>query len=190
MTQDQAIALSQNRLLIHGTVTKETLAYIAASVWVLAARNSPTVSIHIMSVGGDVTPGLDVYDLLRFYTGRKLGIVHSVANSVSSVILQACDWRVITPNSKLFVHHLVSTHYPLDVARNPVRQARFVADMEATQARLDRVYLAKTDLSPADLRQLCELCVELSASEALTLGFVDQILDTLYEIEPTPAVST
>ena len=176
MTQDQAIALSQNRLSISGEVTTETHAYVSSAIWNLLIRGSPPITIYITSKGGNVTAGLDIFDLLRFYVGHKIGIVNGIANSISGVILQACDWRTATPHSRILVHHITSTAFRLDVARDPMMLADYINSMEADQKKLDEILVNRTGRSHEEIRKMCELYCQLPVGDALSLGLLDQVI--------------
>ena len=106
MNDIQKKLLEKRKIDILGKIEPDTIKYVREAFQALTLDNSPSITLTITSGGGDADVGLDICDLLKFYTGHKIGVVHGYANSMASIILQVCDWRVITPNAHILIHHI------------------------------------------------------------------------------------
>ena len=65
--------------------------------------NQP-LTIYFNSPGGDVFAGLAIYNVLKRHQGRKTGKVDGMAASIASVILMACDDRVVNTGAQVMIH--------------------------------------------------------------------------------------
>lgn len=65
--------------------------------------NEP-VDIYINSGGGDAFAGIAICNILKRHAGKKTGHVDALAASIASVILAACDERVIGCGAQV-MHH-------------------------------------------------------------------------------------
>jgi len=63
-----------------------------------------TVIIHMQTCGGDWTEGMAIYDTIRAMPYPVTIISYTHARSMSSIILQAADRRVLMPNSYFLIH--------------------------------------------------------------------------------------
>jgi ATP-dependent Clp protease, protease subunit len=68
----------------------------------LAAKGA--VTLRINSGGGSMIEGLAMFDLIKNSTAQVTGIVEGMAASMAGVLLQACDQRIMTANSRLMIH--------------------------------------------------------------------------------------
>jgi ATP-dependent protease ClpP protease subunit len=74
----------------------------------LSISNDP-ILIHMISCGGDWGYGIAIYDALKFCPAHTTILAYAFADSMSSVIAQAADTRVIMPTAE-FLIHWVETH--------------------------------------------------------------------------------
>lgn len=100
--------------------------------------NQP-LTIYFNSPGGDVFAGLAIYNVLKRHQGRKTGKVDGMAASIASVILMACDDRVVNTGAQVMIHD------PWTWATGNARQLREVAGQldEVRESILD-VYMTAT----------------------------------------------
>lgn len=100
--------------------------------------NQP-LTIYFNSPGGDVFAGLAIYNVLKRHQGRKTGQVDGMAASIASVILMACDDRVVNTGAQVMIHD------PWTYAAGNAGQLRDMADQldQAAESILD-VYMTAT----------------------------------------------
>lgn len=65
--------------------------------------NKPIV-IHMKTCGGDWNEGMAIYDAIRSCPSRVIILNYTHARSMSSIIFQAADKRVMMPNSYFMYH--------------------------------------------------------------------------------------
>ena len=70
----------------------------------LMRHDGKDLFVHFHTDGGDVDEGAAIYAALKDYPGKVTGIVDSVCASISSLILMACDERLIRPTARVMVH--------------------------------------------------------------------------------------
>ncbi len=71
-------------------------------------KNEP-ILIHMHSLGGNWGDGMAIYDAIKLARSHVTILVYGQAESMSSIILQAADNRVMMPNS-YFMSHFGSSH--------------------------------------------------------------------------------
>lgn len=67
--------------------------------------NDPVI-LHMQTCGGSYTEGMAIYDTIRSMPYHVTIVCYSPAESISSVILQAANLRLMMPNSYIMVHPL------------------------------------------------------------------------------------
>jgi len=183
MKEIQRKLLDCNRIFISDVVDGEMFFYIRDSLAIKMAEGSPDLTVHISSSGGSTAAGLDIFDLLRFYPGKKIGIVHYMAASMASIILQVCDWRTATTHARVLIHHVSSHNITLDTVRNPEKMKDFSDDMEKAQSKLYQILVNRTGRTAEEITKTCELDNPMSAQEALSYGLIDQIIEKEVDIK-------
>ena len=71
----------------------------------LERKNSDPIMIHMNSIGGSWTDGMVIYDAIQMSKCYISIIVYGQAESMSSIILQAADERLMTKNSYFMAHY-------------------------------------------------------------------------------------
>ena len=70
----------------------------------LQLESNEPILIHMKTCGGDESEGFAVYDAIRFCPCHVTILSYTHARSMSSIILQAADHRVLMPNSYFLIH--------------------------------------------------------------------------------------
>ena len=63
------------------------------------------ITIYMNSVGGEWADGMLIYDAIQLSKCYVTTVVYAQAESMSSIILQAADERVLSPNSYFMPHY-------------------------------------------------------------------------------------
>jgi ATP-dependent protease ClpP protease subunit len=71
----------------------------------LDAINNKPILIHMYAIGGDWGAGMAIYDAISACNSYITIIGYSQAESMSSIILQSADFRVMTPYSYFMLHY-------------------------------------------------------------------------------------
>jgi ATP-dependent Clp protease, protease subunit len=173
----------QNDLLKKGIIdlagdVNDDMAYYVreAIIRLLARNNPPDIEVKITSGGGDVVLGLDIYDMIRTYPGKKIGKVMSHAKSMAVVLLQACDERVAFRHSHILIHHISRKSVNLDQLRSKKKMHEIRKESERDQDRINEILSHRTGKSKEIIRKKCEKEVDMTTEEALKLGLIDKII--------------
>jgi ATP-dependent Clp endopeptidase proteolytic subunit ClpP len=133
------------------------------------------IDVRINSVGGEVYAALAIFNALRASRADITIYIDCLAASAASVIA-GCGRRVkIASNGRLMIHSVRG------YAEGTVEEIRnHVAEMEQLEAILCDIYAQRTGQSTEQIRNSYFDGKDhwLTASEALRLGFVDEVFDT------------
>lgn len=175
--------LGQKVMILYGEVDDDMLEYVLQSLTILESRGSPDVELRICTDGGEVITGMNIYDALRRYKGKKTGVVYAFAFSMGAVILQACDDRVCLPHANVLIHNV---NFSVDSAKlEDLRsfKRRLDTSLQSDQQEIYRILSARTGKSEKKIRKTSLKDMEMSAKEALAFGLIDRI-----EGEPDPTI--
>jgi ATP-dependent Clp protease protease subunit len=96
-------------ILLTGEVNSDLANAVCSQLKHLSAIDSEDIiTLVINSPGGDVLQALAIYDTVRSIENPVVTMVQGVAASAGLLLLQAGDFRVALPNSKLFYHQPIS----------------------------------------------------------------------------------
>ena len=177
LTALQRELLDRNILYLHGEVNEEMAEYVMAAITVLEVRDSPAIEIRIMSTGGHAEAGLFIAQRLQDYGGNTTARVYLGAKSAAVTILLMCDRRLCEKDAMILVHE--GTHSLMDIPTFTLRSSakmREIIDASLAQAEMIvRMYADKTGLPLGKMRKLMREDRDMSAQEALELGFIHEI---------------
>ena len=66
--------------------------------------NSQPIVIHMHSIGGNWADGMAIYDAISLCKSRVTILVYGQAESMSGIILQSADLRIMMPHSYFMLH--------------------------------------------------------------------------------------
>lgn len=139
LTKTQKDLLDRNIVEITDErIEGETFYYVREVLLQLTARGSPDIEVFISCTGGMVNPGMDAYDMLRYYKGKKTGIVVGFAMSMAAILLQACDERKAYQHAGILIHHIAQGSVSLDTLRNPEKTNKMKEGLEDILLRQPR----------------------------------------------------
>lgn len=131
--------------------------------------NGEDVSLIVHCEGGSVFEGFAMMDMLAAYPGKISAVVSSMALSMGSVLLTACDEVTCTPNAYIMLH-------------NPHIEESAGSDSEqkllgSLAERMVDLYAGRMKKPAATVRKMMDLETFLSAHEAVSCGLADRIVD-------------
>jgi ATP-dependent Clp protease protease subunit len=134
-----------------------------------AAGNEP-VRIHINSEGGIVSEANAIYSRIVQREGRTECMVDGIAASAASLIVQACDFRMMPGNAQLMLHAAWTK-----TAGNADELRQSADYLEKTSNQMAQIYAERSGLSLDEVRGLLARDTWLSADECLALGLCDAV---------------
>lgn len=75
------------------------------NITALNNKSSDNITIHMHSIGGEWSDGMVIFDAITMSKSKVSIIVYGQAESMSSIILQAADERIMTKNSYFMPHY-------------------------------------------------------------------------------------
>ena len=138
-------------------------------------NNLPTtnedIEVEINSPGGDVFAGSEIYTALREYPGNVHVKIVGVGASIASVIAMAGNKVSISPTAQIMIHNVQSG------MNGDYRDLQSRADaLKSMNVSISNAYESKTGLPQNELLEMMNKETWLNAQEALSLGFVDEIM--------------
>lgn len=134
------------------------------------------IEVGINSIGGDVFDGLAIHNAFRRYGERVTVRIDGVAASIASVIAVGAHRVVMPANAMMMIHNP-----GIDYASGEADDLRTLADMmDKAKASLIAAYRAKAPaLAEDELSRMMDATTWLTAQEALALGLVDEVTDSV-----------
>jgi ATP-dependent Clp protease protease subunit len=80
------------------------------NIRLLDSQNKKPILIHMHSIGGQWADGMAIFDAISICQSFVTVLVYGQAESMSSIILQAADRRVMMPNAYFMCHYGSSGH--------------------------------------------------------------------------------
>lgn len=138
----------------------------------LEAAAGQDVEVHISSVGGSAFDAIAMYDLFKKYSGTVTTYIDALAASAASIVAMGGKTVVMSKYALLMIHKpMVGTGGNADELLKDVQMLNIV------QSRLAQIYMDKTGLDGVTVNSLINSVTWLSADQALSLGFIDQVDD-------------
>jgi ATP-dependent protease ClpP protease subunit len=150
----------------------------------LNTQGDGPITIHMCSCGGSWEYGMAIYDAIKSSKSIVYIIAYAHARSMSSIILQAGDYRFLTPNAYVMIHDgsdgwdgtsrgLITHAEQAKIATNTM------LDIYVNACKIGSYFKNKTDLQIRNhiKRQLAQKQEwYLSAQDAIKYGFADYVV--------------
>lgn len=131
--------------------------------------NGP-ITVRINSVGGVVTEGLAIYNMLKQYQGHIAVKIDALAASMATVVAMAGDTITMQKNSLFMIHN------PWGVTLGDAKQHSKTADLlEKMQVSMVDIYHSKTGIDKDLIRSMMDAETWLDSFAAQKNGFIDSI---------------
>lgn len=132
-----------------------------------------TLNIYINSGGGDVFAGQAIHSMLRRHKATKNVYIDGLAASIASVIAVAGD-KVIMPKNAMMMIHKCWTW----TMGNANDMRKMAEDMDKIDESIVAAYVEKTGLEKDKIVELMDAETWMTAEDAVSYGFADEIEDT------------
>ena len=137
----------------------------------LAKLKAPNLRVRINSPGGSVFDGVAIYNALRRHHARVEVRIEGLAASIASIIALAGDSVAMEPSAFLMIHD------PWAVGIGSATELRELAGtLDKIAGTLTQIYVKKTGMDEAEVREAMAAETWYTAEEALEAGLVDEVL--------------
>lgn len=148
--------------------------------------DSDVTDIHykVNSGGGSVYDGWDIHSALLASGKNLTAIGENIVGSIATVIFLAAkpENRKLIKNTKFFVHN----PYWLPEQSEPMRANELLAlgkDLKGEQDRILNFYAKESKATAYELAPYLEKETDLTAENAVKMGFANEVIDVLEEVE-------
>lgn len=86
-------------------INHKTAMQFIKNLRILDVQNHNTILVHMYVAGGDWCDGMAVFDAVRQAKSAITFLAYASVSSMSTIVLQAADLRVLMPNCEFMVHH-------------------------------------------------------------------------------------
>lgn len=133
------------------------------------------LDIYINSDGGSVFAALAIHNMIKRHKGAVTITVAGMAASAATIITSVPNARVIMPVGSMMMVHAPSAY----AGQANAAQLRSLADtLDKIGGSIVDIYKQKTEQSEETLVEMMSTDTYLTASEAVELGFADEIDDS------------
>lgn len=141
---------------------------------IAAAKDADSLTVHINTVGGDVSEGFAMYDVLKNSSKKVITVVEGLCASIGSVIFLAGEERQMTANSELMIHN------PWAGAMGDADELQVMADqLKETESNLIDFYAKHTKQKKATLDGWMKEEKWMKPEEAISLGFATSVVNKM-----------
>jgi len=159
------------------------------NIRLLDTINHEPIIIHMLSIGGEWDAGMAIYDVINMCQSYVTIITYGQASSMSSIILQAADKRIMTPNAHFMLHygsvdcggdHLSAHNYAKVDKKNTETMIGIYSEGCLNSKYFKEHYSDLTDDKVRNYlkRKLKDGDWYLDANESVYYGFADCVLGT------------
>lgn len=157
------------------------------NIRLLDAISKDPIIIHMFSVGGEWDAGMAIYDAMCLCQSYITIVAYGQASSMSSIIFQAADKRVMTPNAHFMAHygsvdcggdHLSAHNYAKVDKKNTETMIDIYADGCVNGKYFKEHY---TDITEEKVRNYLKRKLKdgdwyMSSEDCIYYGFADSII--------------
>lgn len=143
---------------------------------ILDRKVTDGLTIIMNNVGGDWYHGMAIYDAIKACQNHVTIKVFGHAMSMGSIILQAADERLVSPNSRFMVHYGTSGYHGHN--QNFLKWAEEERELNKIMEEiyLDKIRQKKPRFSRRHLKELLNFDSFLSPTQAIEYNLADKIL--------------
>jgi ATP-dependent protease ClpP protease subunit len=160
----------------------------------LEIKSYDPIIIHMHSIGGEWADGMAIFDAIKICNSYITMVSYGQAESMSSIILQAADLRLVTPNS-YFMAHFGSSGIEADFlnAQNWIKYEKYLCSVmldiysnRCVTGQFFKEKYVKPDVNKVKnylYKQLKDGDWYLNAEECVRYGFADKVITNWSDLQ-------
>jgi ATP-dependent protease ClpP protease subunit len=139
-------------------------------------RHDTPITIYMNNPGGDEFQGLMIMDAIRRCKSRVKMIGTGEVMSMGSLIIQAADDRIMSPNAKMMIHYGTAMLYGAEAkAQYKWVEESKKFDLFMENLFMERIIVKQPNFKRSKLQSMLHSDTILTAQEALDLNLIDSI---------------
>ncbi|MDB4490275.1 ATP-dependent Clp protease proteolytic subunit [bacterium] len=161
------------------------------NIKILESHSEEPIVIYMQSIGGCWYSGMGIYDAIKNSTCKTVLVAYNQIESMSSIILQAADKRVVMPNCWFMCHYgssFISGDYLSSQNWAKVDKVNCDTMVEIYAAKcIKGQYFKDREYSLSQVKSYLKRKMKdgdwyLNPSEAVSYGFADNVFSKLLKI--------
>ncbi len=137
-------------------------------------KEADSLIVHINSMGGSVTEGYAIHDILKATGKTIITQAEGLVASIATIVFLAGAERRITENSQLMIHN------PWGFTGGDSNDVQKYADqLKKEETKMAEFYASRTGLSVEDITAMMKEETYLTADEAIAKGFATTKVEQL-----------
>ncbi len=172
--------LETRTILLFGEINQKVAKEVTQGLMMLAAENDEPIKLFINSQGGHVESGDTIFDMIRFVKPTVKIIGTGWVASAGALIYAATEKenRYSLPNTRYMIHQ------PMGGVRGQASDIAIEAEeIMKMRERLNQTFADQTGKSLEQVRDDTLRNYWMSATEAKEYGLVNQIIESVSELE-------
>jgi ATP-dependent Clp protease protease subunit len=105
LLMDNYVDVVRRHIIVMGDVDEAMFMRIMLSLDLLEGQNRKPITIKLYSSGGEVYAGFGIYDRIKLSPCKITIEGWGQLMSMATVILQAADLRLLSPNARMMIHY-------------------------------------------------------------------------------------
>lgn len=162
-----------------GTDCQMSEFFLKAIVHLNRISNIQPIVLHMNNLGGDWYHGMAMYDAIRASTAHVYGICWGHAMSMGSIIIQACDSRIVAPHCTFMIHDGNEGIHGTCKAVEAWAKYTTKLRREMYEIYFSRMKPAKSRITIKKIEELCSHDTIYTADEAVNQGLADWVLENM-----------
>lgn len=169
----------KRRLYLLGDVNEDMLLKTLLAFDLLESRSKTRpINITISTYGGLAYESLGIYDRIRASPCRVKITATGPLMSAGTIILQAGDQRLLTPNVRMMIHYGSTS---VDEERAIDAEAQISFEKSTDRPKMEDIYLRgiqrkSKNFKRTQIQKMLSKDTFLTAEEAVALGLADKVL--------------
>lgn len=167
---------------IFGEITEALADRTIKNLHILDNLGSGTITIKFKSEGGLVTQGMAIYDAIKYCKNLVRGICIGNVESIATIIIQACDERLLYHNSYFMLHEGSSTIEKDLKFKDKKQWDNFLEAQEngGNKIYLEKIKQKKPRFTMAKLTEFIDRDRILLPKDIVEFGLADRIIEESY----------
>ncbi|MBR1851733.1 MAG: ATP-dependent Clp protease proteolytic subunit [Lachnospiraceae bacterium] len=172
--------LRNREVFLTEEVSSETVAALIKQMLLLEQESHEPIYFYISSLGGDVTAGLALYDVITMMESEVYTVAMGMVASMGTILYLAGTRRYILPSSQLMIHDPSYGNGNFSYCK-PAELQQKVDKLKETGGKLSKIIAEKTGRPLKEVQRLCKTDSYFNSEESLKFGLATEILAKLPE---------
>jgi ATP-dependent Clp protease protease subunit len=176
MLHDNDIYVPRRLIMLDGEIDEFEVATACKNLVFLDCTSQEPITLRLNTPGGDVYNGLGLYDTIKACRSHVTVIANGHLMSMGTIILQAADERILTPNCRVLMHHGSAGVWAN--SKDMIAAAKDVEELmkRTNQIMLKRIREKKPRYTMSQLDKLLTVDKYMWPKEFVDMGLADKVV--------------